>query len=222
MPLKTRVLICDDHELFREGVKSVLQDEAWIEIVAEARNGREAVALAAREEPDVALMDIDMPEMTGLEATQRIRDAGLRTRVLILTVYCEDELVARCLDAGASGYVLKDEPASQLVYAIRTVSRGGRYLSPSAAESVIAWTLTVGGANKARTRYESLTPREREILKLLADGRSAKDVAAALSISIKTVDAHKTNLMRKLGVHDRTELVKYAFQNRLVRLPFLK
>jgi two-component system, NarL family, response regulator NreC len=218
----TRVSICDDHEIFREGLKAVLQDESWIEIVGEAKDGREAVALAIREKPDVALMDVEMPEMTGLEATVRMREAGLRTKVLILTVYAEDALVARCLDAGAYGYVLKDEPASQLVYALRTVSEGGRYLSPWAARSVIARSLGAPRAEQARTRYDSLTPREREILKLLADGRSVKDIAASLALSLKTVDSHKTNLMRKLGVHDRTELLKYALQNRLLRLPFIK
>jgi two-component system, NarL family, response regulator NreC len=221
MPPKTRVLICDDHELFRKGVRAVLEDENWLEVVGEAENGREGVAQTDRHEPDVVLMDVQMPEMTGIEATHRIRSRRLPTKVLMLTEHSEDDVVALCLNAGASGYVLKYEPASQLVYALRTVCRGGRYLSPEASSGVIARTLSAD-AEEVQTRYNALTAREREILKLLADGRSVKEIAADMKRSLKTIDAHKTNLMRKLGVHDRTQLLKYALLNRLVRFPTLE
>jgi two-component system response regulator NreC len=219
---KTRVLICDDHELFRKGVQVILEDESWIEVVGQARNGREAVAQAFRAEPDVVLMDVEMPEMTGIEATQRIRSGRPLTKVLILTVHSEHDVVALCLNAGASAYVLKSEPASQLLYALETVSRGGRYLSPEAAAGVIEQSRISPEDLQVQTRYNTLTAREREILKLLADGRSVKDIAAVLRRSRKTVDAHKTNLVRKLDVHDRAQLLKYALLNRLVHFPTVR
>ena len=211
-----RVLICDDHALFRAGIKALL-GLADIAVVGEASNGRDAVEAAVRLQPDVILMDMEMPELNGLEATRRLGEAGVTAKVLILTMYAEDDLVARCLEAGAAGYVMKDEPATQLVYAIQSAHDGGRYLSPLAADVVIRTAQATSG--RPETRYDALTRREREIFKLLADGRSAKEVAARLDLSVKTVDVHKTNLMRKLGVHDRAELMKYALQNRLVRLP---
>jgi two-component system response regulator NreC len=216
---RVRVLVCDDHALFRAGIKAILEDTPWIDVVGEAPNGRRAVEEARRLRPDVVLMDMEMPELTGLEATRHLRAAGLSAKVLILTMYAEDELVARCLEAGAAGFVLKDEPPAQLVHAIEAASTGGRYLSPVAAEGVILASRS--GAGRPETRYDSLTGREREVFKLLADGRSGKEIAACLRLSVKTVDVHKTNLMRKLGVHDRAELMKYALQNRLIRLPIM-
>ncbi|MFI5007082.1 MAG: response regulator [Solirubrobacterales bacterium] len=216
---RVRVLICDDHALFRAGIRAILQDQPWIDVVGEAPNGREAVEQAERLQPHVILMDMEMPELNGLEATRRLREAGVAAKVLILTMYAEDELVARCLEAGAAGYVLKDEPAEQLVYAIKAASTGGRYLSPIAAEGVIL--SSQAGATRPETRYDSLTGREREVFKLLTDGCSGKEIAVSLRLSVKTVDVHKTNMMRKLGVHDRAELMKYALQNRLIRLPIM-
>ena len=212
------MLICDDHTLFREGLRAILRDNLLLDVVGEAANGREAVSAARRLRPDVVLMDIEMPELSGLEATRRIR-AKLRCQVLILTLYDDDELIARCLDSGAAGYVLKEGPSSQLLDAIEAVHRGERYVSPRALTKVVDQT---GKVRKAtRTRYDLLTDREREVLKLLADGLSSKDIAVRLDLSVKTVDVHKYNLMRKLGIRNRADLVKYAIQRRLIRVPVL-
>lgn len=219
MSTKTTVLVCDDHQLFREGIKAILRAEATIEVTGEARDGREAVEIALRLRPDVVLMDMEMPDLNGVEATRRIRQADRGIQVLILTMYGEEELVARCLQAGAAGYVLKDVPASQLVYAIQAVSRGGRYLSPEALKGMLEHL--VDGSTQTETRYDLLTDREREVLKLLAEGLSAKQVAVRLDVSVKTVDVHKTNLMRKLDVHDRAELIKWAIRHKVIRLPVL-
>jgi DNA-binding NarL/FixJ family response regulator len=163
-------------------------------------------------------MDVEMPELNGFEATQRITQADKRIKVLILTMYQEEEVVARCLDAGAAGYVLKDASATQLVHAIETVYKGGKYLSPGALQQVVTHYLE-GGERSGTTRYDTLSPREREIFKLLADGLSVKEIAAKLTLSVKTVDVHKYNLMRKLDIHDRAGLIKYAIQKKLIRVP---
>jgi two-component system response regulator NreC len=217
---RIRVLVCDDHELFREGVKTILSGAEGIDVVGEARDGREAVEKALDLRPDVTLMDMEMPALSGLDATRRIRQAEPRIKILILTLYAEDELVAACLEAGAVGYMLKDAPAAQLLYAVTSVHSGGKYISPGALGAVVE--RYVGGQKRTETRYELLTEREREVLRLLADGLSVKEIGTRLGLSAKTVDVHKTNLMRKLRIHDRAGLVKYAIQNRLIRLPFLK
>lgn len=215
---KIRVLICEDHALFREGLRAILRDHPSIEVAGEAVTGREAIEKARQLRPDVVLMDIEMPEMTGLEATRRIVQAGLGTRVLVLTLYDDEEVVGSCLDAGAAGYVLKDGPSSQLLFAIEAVYKGQRYLSPTVLTRIVEFGKT---SPKTRTRYDLLTDREREVLKLLADGLSIKDIAARLGLSVKTVDVHKSNVMRKLDIHDRAALVKYAIRRKLIRVPFL-
>lgn len=216
---KTRVLICDDHELFRDGIKAILRNEPDIEVAAEARDGQEAVAKALTMRPDVVLMDLEMPGLNGVEATRRIRQAEPGVHVLILTMYGEEELVGQCVQAGAAGYVLKDVPAAQLVYAIHAVSRGGRYMSPDALKGMM--DQYADGSPRVESRYDLLTSREREILKHFAEGLSAKQVAVRLNLSVKTVDVHKSNLMRKLDVHDRAELIKWAIRNKVIRLPVL-
>jgi DNA-binding NarL/FixJ family response regulator len=214
---RLRLLLCDDHDLFRAGMKAILQERDDLEVVGEAGDGQAALEEVERLRPDVVLMDIEMPRLNGFEATRRITQAHRDVKVLILTMYAEERLVARCLEAGASGYVLKDVPVSQLIYAIEAVARGERYLSPRAVETV----LDEQGQRleRGQTKYDLLTDREREVLKLLADGLSVKEVAVRLDRSAKTVEVHKYNLMRKLGVHDRAGLVKYAIANRLVQLP---
>jgi len=217
MSEKIRVLLCDDHTLFREGITAILKDERSIEIVGEADNGREAVTKAQQLHPDVVLMDIAMPDLSGFEATRRILQANKKAKVLILTMYEEEEVITRCLNAGAAGYVLKDAPRAHLIHAIDVVNKGGQYLSSRALKKVVKQY--VKGAQSTATGYERLSDREREVLKLLADGLALKEIAVRLVLSVKTVDAHKTNLMRKLDLHDRSELIKYAIQRKLIRLP---
>jgi DNA-binding NarL/FixJ family response regulator len=216
MSTKIRVLICDDHALFREGLRAILREQPGFEVVGEAGNGIEAVDVTRRVRPDVVLMDIDMPELSGVEATRRICEARVPSKVLILSLYDDEDLIAGCLDAGAAGYVLKDGPSSQLLFAIEAVHRGERYMSPRAL-SVVVEHAREGGKGTG-TRYDLLTDREREVLKLLADGLSSKEVAAGLNLSVKTVDAHKYNLMRKLDIHNRAGLVKYAIRKKLVHV----
>ncbi len=214
MEKKITVLICDDHALFREGVKTVLSAQPDIEVVGEASDGKEAVERAIRLGPDVVLMDISMPMLKGFEAVRRIRKGRPDVKVLILTVYDDEDMVARCLDSGAAGYVLKDSPPLQLVYAIQTVYQGEQFLSPKVLTGVVRQYISQPADFKGG--YELLSDREREILVLLAEGQSLKDIATQLNLSVKTVDAHKVNLMRKLDLHDRSELIRYAIRKRLV------
>jgi DNA-binding NarL/FixJ family response regulator len=212
--MKTRILICDDHTLFVEGIKAMLRNEPSLEIVGEARDGRHAVDLVKNLKPDLLLMDVSMPDMNGFDATQRIHEFDPTVKVLILTMHDEEELVARCLEAGAAGYIVKNAPASELLNAIEMVQRGERYLSPVVLKKVVAGY--VKHANVPQTSYSRLSPREREVLKLLAEGFSVKEIATRLNLSVKTVDVHKTNLMKKIDVHDRTELIKYAIRQKLI------
>jgi DNA-binding NarL/FixJ family response regulator len=214
MSKKITVVICDDHALFREGVKTILNSQPDFEVVGEAEDGREGVELAARLNPDVVLMDISMPVLKGFEATRRIKKERPDVKVLILSVYDDEDLVARCLDAGASGYVLKDSPPPQLTYAIQAVSRGQQYMSPRVLTTVVRQF--IANPTEPKTGYDLLSDREREILVLLAEGVALKDIARRLNLSVKTVEAHKYNLMRKLNLHDRSELIRYAIRKRLV------
>jgi two-component system, NarL family, response regulator NreC len=217
---KVRLLLCDDHALFRAGMKALLGKQPTLEVVGEAADGQAALEEVERLRPDVVLMDIEMPRLSGIEATRRITQARSEVKVLVLTMYLEDLLVARCLEAGASGYIIKDAPVAQLAYAVETVAGGGRYLSPGAVDKVIDHRGQLIERN--RTRYDLLTNREREVLKLLADGLSIKEVAARLGRSVKTAEVHKYNLMQKLDVHDRGGLIRYAIAHRLVQVPLFE
>jgi two-component system, NarL family, response regulator NreC len=217
---RIRLLLCDDEALFRAGMTALLRDQPTLEVVGEAADGLAAVEQVERLRPDVVLMDVQMPRLDGVEATRRIKASYPGTRVVILTMHIEGEVVARCLEAGASGYVLKDMPVALLTSALETVSHGGRYLSPAVMDKVIDHHGLP--LERSRTRYDLLTTREREVFKLLADGLSIKEVAVRLGRSAKTADVHKYNLMRKLGVHDRTELVRYAIAHRVVEVPVVE
>jgi two-component system response regulator NreC len=218
---KIRVLLTDDHTLFRQGVRTLLSAEADIEPVGEAANAMDAVALAQQLRPDVVLMDIGMAGMSSFEATRLIRKERPEVKVVFLSMYDDEDYLAECVDMGANGYILKDSPAEQLIMAIREVHRGGSYLSPRLLTKLVddfRQQSRSGGPTRA-PRFGTLTKREREILKMLAEGKSVKDIAASFELSVKTVEAHKFNLMRKLDIHNKAQLVQYAIQKKVIRLP---
>ena len=200
-------------------MKALLAKQPALEVVGEAADGQEALEETNRLRPDVVLMDIEMPRLSGIEATRRITQARSKVKVLVLTMYVEDLLVARCLEAGASGYIIKDAPVAQLAYAVETVAAGGRYLSPGAVDKMIDHRGQL--MERHRTRYDLLTNREREVLKLLADGLSVKEVAVRIDRSVKTAEVHKYNLMRKLDIHNKAQLVQYAIQKKIIKIPNL-
>ena len=213
-----RVLLADDHAILRAGVASLLADESDMRVVGEARDGAEAVEQVARLEPDVVVMDMVMPRMNGLEATAQIRKRHPHVKILILSMYDDDEYVEQIIQAGASGYVIKRAAADDLVRAIREVHHGSSFLYPSIAAKLIEAYVRRVRSDDDDECGELLTPREREILTLIADGSSNPAIAERLGLSKKTVDSHRTNIMRKLDLHDVTELVKYALRNGLIHL----
>ncbi len=213
---KIRVVIADDHAVVREGIKMILGREPDIEIVGEAGNGREALDLVAKTRPHVVVMDISMPEMGGVEATRRVKEAYPKVNVLALTMHEDESYVFQLLKAGASGYVLKRGAAQDLVQAIRSAARGEAFLYPSVARSVLADYLKRVEAGEERHRFDGLTEREREILALIAEGLSNQEIAQKLYISIKTVQTHRTHIMEKLDLHNRAQLVRYAIRKGLI------
>jgi two-component system, NarL family, response regulator NreC len=216
---KIRVLITDDHTLFRQGIRTLLSAELDIDVVGEAPNAAEAVTLTQQLRPDVVLMDIGMPGLSSFEAAREIRRDRPETRVVFLSMYDDEDYLAECVEIGAGGYVLKDSPADQLLTAIREVHRGGSYLSPRLLARLVDGFRMHGHGSTAQSPFRSLTKREREILKMLAEGRSVKEIATTFELSVKTIEAHKFNLMRKLDIHNKAQLVQYAIQKKVIRLP---
>ena len=215
---KIRILLTDDHTLFRQGIRTLLSAEPDMEIVGEAANAFEAVTTARQFRPDVVLMDIGMNGMSSFEATRQIRKERPETKVVFLSMYDDEDYLAECVEIGAGGYVLKDSPADQLVTAIREVNRGGSYLSPRLLTRLVDGFRVQGHNAVRQPRFGTLTKREREILKMLAEGRSVKEIATGFDLSVKTVEAHKFNLMRKLDIHNKAQLVQYAIQKKIIRL----
>jgi two-component system response regulator NreC len=216
---KIRILITDDHTLFRQGIKTLLGAESDLDIVGEAANGAEAVEKVSELRPDIVLMDIGMPGLSSFEATRQIKKARPDTKVLFLTMYDDEDYLVQCMEVGASGYVLKDSPAQQLLAAIRDVYRGGSYLSPRMLSQLVDDFRSRIKTAHRQPRFATLTAREKEILKLLAEGESVKEIAAGLNLSVKTVEAHKFNLMRKLDIHNKAHLVQYAIQKKIIKIP---
>jgi DNA-binding NarL/FixJ family response regulator len=209
----TRVLLADDHDLFRAGIRALLQNLAGIEIVAEAGNGRETLCLCHEHHPNVVLMDIMMPELNGLDATARLAAISPNTRSIILSINANEEYVLQALRSGAAGYLLKNINPSELEQAIRAVARGETFLSPAISKHVIAAYLQrVGGDDGEISSFERLTPRQRETLQLIAEGHTTKQIARKLELSVKTVEMHRTQLMEALGIHDIAGLVRYAIR----------
>ncbi|GAB4387721.1 MAG: response regulator transcription factor [Thermodesulfovibrionales bacterium] len=215
---KTSILIADDHALVREGISALLALHDDVEIVGEASDGKEAIELAGKLRPDIILMDIAMPGLGGLEATVEIKKKNPGVKILVLSQYSDKEYVSRFLKAGVSGYILKKAVGSELISAIRAVSKGELYLYSSVASEVVAGYLGTAGKPAGDEAYESLTPREKQVLKLLAEGNRHKDIAAILDISVKTVIAHQTNISEKLDIHSRAGLIKYAIQKGIIKI----
>ena len=212
--MSLRVLLVDDHALMREGLRSILEKESDIEVVGEAADGRAALDLAARRSPDVIVMDLGMPNLNGIEATRQLLAANPRRKVIALSTYCDKRYVLAALRAGATGYVVKDEAGGELLRAIRAVSRAEVYLCPKVAGTVVeayAGRIGVAGARASSV----LGGREREVLQLIAEGKTSKEIASSLHIAVSTVDAHRRNIMRKLGLHSVAALTKYAIREGL-------
>lgn len=216
-----RALLVDDHAMLRDGLRAVLEKEPMVEVVGESTDGLEAVETALRLRPDVVVMDIGMRRMNGIEATRELRSQLPECRVLALSVHSDRRYVERMLEAGAVGYVLKESASSELVKAIQQVSRGERYVSPRLADSTLGNGRATGSASRsagAAGIYDKLAPREREVLKLLAEGETSKRIAELLSISPRTVETHRRNIMGKLRLHSVAELTKYAIREGLTSI----
>ncbi len=214
---KIRCVIADDHVLVRQGIRRLLQDESDVEIVGEAGDAAEALKCVMELRPDIVLMDIGMPGFSSFDATRVIQADYPQTRVVFLTMHESQDYVMQGLQAGAAGYLLKDTPADKLASILRDVHQGGKFVSPE----VLGGLLDNGrfGQERPRPSRTSLTPRETEIMKLLAEGNTVRKIAGMLGLSLKTVEAHKFNLMRKLDIHNKAELVHCAIRKRIVKVP---
>ena len=206
-----QVLIADDHPLIRQGLRTLLEQHGFT-VVAEASDGREATQLAQELEPDVAVLDLAMPLLNGLDAAREITRTSRRTKTILVTVHTADQYVLAALQAGVRGYVLKSQATAELVQAIQEVMRGGRYLSPGISEAVVQAYLA-----KTDLPADPLTPREREVLQLIAEGKTTKDIAGLLGLSVKTVESHRTRLMEKLDIRQTAGLVRYAIRRGLIQ-----
>ncbi|MFC1708151.1 response regulator, partial [Planctomycetota bacterium] len=210
-----RVVVADDHPVLREGLCKLLAEETGFEVVGEAGDGREAVRKVSEFTPDVVVLDVSMPGMNGIQAAHKLKAVSPSTKIVMLTVHQEEEYVCEALRAGASAYVLKDAEIGDLITAIRAAIKGETYLSPGVEKLIIE---SGDGSGEIRAVSQHLTKREREVCKMLAIGHTVPEIATMIGISRKTVDVHKTRLMKKLGVHNRAELVTYAIKNKLVEV----
>ena len=212
-----QILIADDHELVRKGLRTVLESQPGWKVCGEAVNGRQAVNLARQLRPDVIILDVTMPVLNGLEATRQIRKAMPKAEVLILTMHESEQLVGEVLAAGARGYILKADTSRLLVSAIESLAQHQPFFTGKVSEVVLSGYLKPGEVTHgAETFLVRLTTREREIVQLLTEGRTNKEVAVALGVSVKTVDAHRANVMHKLSLHSVTDLVRYAIRNQII------
>ncbi len=215
--MKIRILLADDHTILREGIRSLIEDEPDMEVVGEAEDGLSVVKLADTLRPDLILMDLAMPLLNGLEATRQIRKNNPHAKILILTMHENEEYIRQVLAAGAMGYILKDAAARELLGAIRSIHKGEVVLSPAITRLIVTDYLRWGDL-ATQDSSDGLTDRERQILQMIAEGYTNKQIADILSISVKTVQAHRLNLMKKLDLHDRGELIKYAIQKKIIEI----
>lgn len=213
--METRIVLADDHRMVREALRRMIETRADLRVVAEASDGREAVEAVLTHHPDIAVIDLWMPELSGAEATRRIVDAKVGTRVIILSMHEDWSRVRDALQSGAAGYVVKSAAADQLIEAIDAVSQGRSYVSPAISHHVLR-AVRNPGAERAVSPVESLSRREREVLQLVAEGLSAKEIAARLGLSVKTAEAHRGNLMGKLGIRRTSMLVRFAIREGII------
>ncbi|HEX4543372.1 MAG TPA: response regulator transcription factor [Candidatus Acidoferrum sp.] len=217
---KLRIVVADDHELVHRGIRDLLQDQRGWKVVGVATDGREAVDKVKKLKPDIAILDISMPEVDGLEATRRIREEAVGTQVLVLTMHESDQMVRRVLEAGARGYVLKSDMAMQLVKAVKDVASGKTSLTPKVSEIVLEGFLKVAAEPKQPEHPKVWpTPREKEVIRLLAEGKGNKEIALALGITARTVETHRARIMMKMGFRTLTGLIHYAIREKIVPAP---
>ena len=216
MGQKVRIVVAEDHTILREGLRSLLCSNPNFEVVAEAEDGREAIKCVAKFKPDLILTDLSMPKLNGMEAIKEIKRESPETKILVLTVHRAEEYILATFRAGADGYILKDSTHAELVMAVKKVLSGRHYISPEISEKVIEGYLEGKKTLKSRTSWENLTQREREILKLIAEGYKNKEIAEDLCISVKTVEKHRANLMEKLDLHNIQALTTFALEKGIV------
>ncbi len=215
---KAKVLLVEDHVVLRQGLKALFADEPDIEIVGEASNGREALQLVVEAQPDLILMDISMPHLNGIEATRQIRRHYPHVKVVALSMHANEEYVFQILQAGASGYVLKQADSLEVLIAIRAALAGGSFLSPPISRTIIDDYVRRAKARGGGSKLDRLTPREREVLQLLAEGAPNREIAQQLGISVKTVESYRSSMLSKLGLSNKTELVRFALRQGLATL----
>jgi two-component system response regulator NreC len=212
-------MVVDDHAVIRQGLRMLLEARPEIEVVADCENGREALLAVERLRPDVVLMDVVMPGLNGLEATRQVRRASSTTKVVILSGFADEQQITGAIRAGASGYLVKNSDVSELILAIQTVHRGNQYYSAALSEGFDIAELQLQARRPGqKTSFDNLTPREREVLQLIAEGRTNQQIADELVVSVKTVEAHKAHIMDKLKARSRTDLIRYALKRGIVRL----
>jgi two-component system, NarL family, response regulator NreC len=211
-----RVLIADDHGIVRQGLRALLEKSPDVSVVGEASDGREAVRLAGELRPNIVVMDIAMPMLNGVDATSQILSRDPEIKVIILSMHSDESYILRALSAGAKGYLLKDSAEGDILPAVQTVAKGRPYFSPVIASTLLDEYLQTMKKNKVRDSYDLLTEREKEVLQLLAEGKSNKEVASVLNLSPYTVDSHRTSLMQKLNLHNTAEIVLYAVRKNII------